>query len=147
MFNCNELPKEVEQTNAYFRRFIIIPFDRTIPENEQDPDLAKKIIASELSGVFNWILDGLHRVLTQRKFTQSALVRDQVNTYRRESDSVAMFIDDEGYTPSLGKYVPFKQVYDDYKLFCTDSGYRPCSIQTTASRIRALNFEIIVKPL
>ena len=26
MFNCNELPKEVEQTNAFFRRFIIIPF-------------------------------------------------------------------------------------------------------------------------
>ena len=26
MFNCNELPKEVENTNAFFRRFIILPF-------------------------------------------------------------------------------------------------------------------------
>ena len=31
IFNCNELPKDVEHTNAYFRRFLIIPFDVTIP--------------------------------------------------------------------------------------------------------------------
>jgi hypothetical protein len=35
IFNCNELPKEVEQTNAYFRRFLIIPFDITIPSEKQ----------------------------------------------------------------------------------------------------------------
>lgn len=31
IFNCNELPKDVEHTTAYFRRFLIIPFDVTIP--------------------------------------------------------------------------------------------------------------------
>ncbi len=102
MFNCNELPKEVEQTNAFFRRFLIIPFNQTIPESEQDPELAKKIIASELSGVFNWLLDGLRRLLSQKKFTQSEIVRNQIEAYRRESDSVAMFMEEEGYTPSVG---------------------------------------------
>ena len=98
MFNCNELPKEVEQTNAFFRRFLIIPFNQTIPESEQDPELAKKIIASELSGVFNWLLDGLRRLLSQKKFTQSEIVRNQIEAYRRESDSVAMFMDCLLYT-------------------------------------------------
>ena len=36
IFNCNELPKDVEHTPAYFRRFLIIPFDITIPTQEQD---------------------------------------------------------------------------------------------------------------
>lgn len=36
MFNCNELPKEVEHTNAFFRRFLIMKFDVTIPEDKQD---------------------------------------------------------------------------------------------------------------
>ena len=36
IFNCNELPKDVEQTRGYFRRFLIIPFEVTIPEAEQD---------------------------------------------------------------------------------------------------------------
>ena len=38
IFNCNELPKDVEQSTAYFRRFLIIPFDVTIPEAEQDKE-------------------------------------------------------------------------------------------------------------
>jgi putative DNA primase/helicase len=42
--NANELPKEVEQTEAYFRRYLIIPFDVTIPECDRDSELAKKII-------------------------------------------------------------------------------------------------------
>ena len=44
IFNCNDLPRDVEQTEAYFRRFLIIPFNVTIPEHVQDKQLAKKII-------------------------------------------------------------------------------------------------------
>ena len=140
MFNCNELPKEVEQTNAFFRRFIIIPFNQTIPESEQDPELAKKIIASELSGVFNWLLDGLCRVLAQRKFTQSEMVQDQVDAYRRESDSVAMFIEEEGYSPAIDDFVFLKALYGDYKTFCCDNGYKTCSIRTFSERIKMIGF-------
>ncbi|MBL0152061.1 MAG: hypothetical protein IPP93_00665 [Chitinophagaceae bacterium] len=66
IFNCNELPKDVEQTHAYYRRFLIIPFDITIPESDQDKELSKKIIETELSGVFNWLLEGLKRLLKQK---------------------------------------------------------------------------------
>jgi len=30
VFNANQLPKDIEQTNAYFRRFLIIPFVKEI---------------------------------------------------------------------------------------------------------------------
>ena len=66
IFNCNELPKDVEHTNAYFRRFLIVPFDVTIPPDEQDKTLHTKIIDNELSGVFNWVLEGLDRLLKQK---------------------------------------------------------------------------------
>ena len=75
IFNCNELPKDVEQTEAYFRRFLIVPFEITIPESEQDKQLSQKIIANELSGVFNWVLYGLKRLLENKKFTDSHRVR------------------------------------------------------------------------
>ena len=38
LFATNELPKEVEQTHGYFRRWLIVPFDETIPESEQDKE-------------------------------------------------------------------------------------------------------------
>lgn len=48
-FNCNELPKDFDHSNAYFRRLLIIPFRVTIPEAEQDKTLAQKIIKTELA--------------------------------------------------------------------------------------------------
>ncbi len=64
--NANELPKETEQTEAYFRRFLIIPFEVTIPESQRDIFLAEKIIKTELGGVFNWLLVGLNRIMVQK---------------------------------------------------------------------------------
>src|SRR4029078_2469053 len=104
IFNCNELPKDVEQTNAYFRRFLIVPFNVTIPEDEQDKELSKKIIANELSGIFNWVLDGLKRLLVQKNFSNSDAIDQQLKEYEKNSDSVRMFLEDEGYEKSENEY-------------------------------------------
>ncbi len=66
-FNTNELPRDVEHSEAFFRRFLIVPFDVTIPEPRRNPNLAREIIETELSGVFNWVLAGLDRVLRMRR--------------------------------------------------------------------------------
>jgi putative DNA primase/helicase len=39
IFNSNTLPKNVEHNEAFFRRFIIIPFEQTIPEDKRDSQL------------------------------------------------------------------------------------------------------------
>lgn len=136
IFNCNELPKEVEQTNAYFRRFLIIPFDVTIPEAEQDKQLSQKIINSELSGVFNWVLDGLERLLVQKNFTYSEAVSKQLESYKLQSDPVQLFLEDEGYVKSTEDYQEFKELYSQYRGYCIDSGYRSCSKKTFGERLR-----------
>lgn len=135
MFNCNELPREVEQTNAFFRRFIIIPFTQTIAEADQDPELSDKIVKHELSGVFNWMLDGLKRLLKQRKFTQSDAIARQLDDFRRESDSVASFMDEEYTTP---ENVFLKVLYAEYRAYCNNNGYTPVSSKTLSKRLRAL---------
>ncbi|MBU7570305.1 MAG: DNA primase [Flavobacterium sp.] len=140
MFNCNELPKEVENTNAYFRRFIILPFRVTIPQNKQDKTLANKIIETELSGVFNWVLDGLTRLLQNKGFTESEIAQNEVLQYQKESDSVLMFLEDENYKKSLEYFKPLKEIYAEYKFYCSNGGYRPCSDKTVSKRLRNNGF-------
>lgn len=125
IFNCNELPKDVEQTEAYFRRFIIIPFEVTIPEPEQDKQLAQKIIKNELSGVFNWVLQGLERLLRQKNFTESEIVKRAREQYEKESDSVKLYIEEEGYCPHPDKFITIKILYSQYRAFCVDGGFIP----------------------
>jgi putative DNA primase/helicase len=142
MFNCNELPKEIENTNAFFRRFIILPFRVTIPPHKQDTELSKRIIESELSGVFNWVLAGLSRLLKNKAFTHSNIVKDEVLQYQKESDSVLMFLEDENYQPSIEYDRPLKDVYYEYKAYCVENHYGLCSNRTFSQRLRKNGFTV-----
>lgn len=124
IFNCNELPTEVENTHAFFRRFLIVPFDVTIPEAERDPKLATKIIRDELAGVFNWALAGLRRVLDHQGFTDCEAARQKLEAYKMQSDTVKLFLDEHEYKASPDGWQPTADVYREYKLFCLDFGHR-----------------------
>jgi putative DNA primase/helicase len=141
IFNCNELPKDVEHTNAYFRRFLIIPFDVTIPEHEQDKNLHTKIIEKELSGVFNWVLQGLNRLLEQKKFSECKAAQQAVEQYRLESDSVQMFLSENEYKVSDTNDIPLKDLFNEYRSYCTESGFKVCSLRTFADRLRNAGYQ------
>lgn len=141
IFNCNELPKDVEYTNAYFRRFLIIPFDVTIPPQEQDKQLHSKIIETELSGVFNWVLQGLNRLLEQKRFSECEAAQRAVEQYRIESDSVQMFLTEFEYKVSTINELPLKDMFSEYRSYCIDSGFKPCSIKTLAERLRSSGYQ------
>lgn len=136
IFNCNELPKDVEHTDAYFRRFLIIPFDVTIPEHEQDKQLHTKIIESELSGVFNWVLGGLNRLLEQKKFSKCDAAQRAVEQYKLESNSMQLFFDENGYQKSPDDYQLVKNIYPLYRAFCVEDGMKPFSKRSFTRQLR-----------
>lgn len=137
IFNSNELPRDVEHTNAYYRRFLIIPFDVTIPEAEQDKQLHTKIIENELSGVFNWVLAGLNRLLTQKRFTDCEAARMAVEKYKTESDSVKMFLEEDGYKSSADDYILIKNIYPIYRAYCIEDGFKPVNKTNFRRRLEA----------
>ncbi|MFC0775292.1 DNA primase family protein [Terrimonas alba] len=141
-FNCNELPKEVEHTEAFFRRFIIIPFNTTIPEHERDPELAKRIIQEELPGVFNWVLDGVNRLNVQKSFTYSEVVRGMVEDYRQQSDSVHLFLSGDEYVKSNDTFTLLKHIYPDYRVFCQADGYKALSKTNFKKRLENLGYTV-----
>lgn len=142
LFSTNELPRETENTDGFFRRWLIIPFEVTIPELEQDRELSSKIIDNELSGVLNWVLLGLNRLLIQKSFTDCKSSRDQLKAFRQQSDSVLLFIEDQYYEPDNRQSIPLKMLFADYRNFCNENGYMSCSNATFSTRLKAVNFEV-----
>ncbi|HBD9375917.1 TPA: hypothetical protein KLD42_002832 [Legionella pneumophila] len=143
IFNCNELPRDVEQTNAYFRRFLIVPFEQTIPEKEQDKQLAQKIVINELSGVFNWVLEGLERLLKQKQFTESEAVIKAREKYEKESDTVKLFLEEYDYVPHSMHSIQLKRLYSEYRTFCTDDGFIP--VNKTNFQKRLENCKVVIE--
>jgi putative DNA primase/helicase len=140
MFNCNELPKEVEHTNAYFRRFLIIKFDVTIPEIDQDKELSNKIIETELSGIFNWILAGLDRLLVQNNFSKCDAIDNARSDFEKQSDSVLLFIIENGLVVSTTKHSLVSELHKMYKIFCIDDGHKFLGKSKFMERLNYLNF-------
>lgn len=138
IFNCNELPKDVEHTNAYFRRFLIIPFDVTIPPPEQDKNLHTKIIDNELSGVFNWVLQGLNRLLEQKRFSDCEAAQQAIEQYKMESNSVQMFLNENQYKGSPKNFKLIKDLYLEYRIFCNDDGMIPFKKSNFIKQLRVL---------
>jgi len=140
MFNTNELPKQVENTNAFFRRFIIIPFRVTITDDEKDTKLAEKIIDNELSGVFNWVLNGLKRILINQDFTDCDISKKEVLQFRKESDSVLMFLEENNYKTSATNRTNRTELYQKYQAHCIDFGNRPLSAGRFYTRLKNTGF-------
>jgi putative DNA primase/helicase len=142
IINCNELPKETESTEAYFRRYLIIPFDVRINESERDINLAQKIINDELPGVFNWILEGLKRLIHQKKFSESEKVNNALDEFKKQSDSVALFIDEKKYQRSSDTKMELSILYNLYKPFCLEDRYKPLGKNKFSQRLVSKGFEL-----
>jgi len=137
IFNCNEYPKEVEHTPAFFRRFLIIPFDVTIPPEEQDKNLHNKIIDAELAGVFNWVLNGLARLLDQRKFSDCNAAEKALEEFKNQSDSVRQFLEIKGYRPDPKKRITIPVLYVEYTEFCQTNGHGKLKNSNFKQRLKA----------
>jgi putative DNA primase/helicase len=142
LFNCNELPRSVENTNGFFRRLLILHFSATIADKDQDKKLADRIIKSELAGIFNWVLEGATRLLKQQMFTESLESQRMLNQYRTDSDSVLLFVHEEGYSKSIESFIPAKEFFEKYQAYCVQAGYRPLNRKHFTKRLEANGFVV-----
>lgn len=88
----NHKPSLSSVDEAIRRRFHLIPFTVTIPEEERDQDLPEKLKA-EWTGIFAWAVDGC---LEWQKIglAPPAAVRYATDAYLAEEDTFRRWIDD-----------------------------------------------------
>lgn len=139
MINGNQRP-DAMLTKAVNRRLIVLPFEFTIADDKQDKQLANKIIKSELSGIFNWVLAGMDRLLLQEKFSTCMKSEKILAEWALESDDVRMFLDEAGWVRSVDQYVPFSDIYEEYQRWGNDNGVLALSKIILGRRLSSLGF-------
>lgn len=121
----NELPPLKDISHGFFRRLIVLQFNRTIRPEEMDHTLPQKLKA-ETAGILSWAVEGLLRLQSEGRFTTVPSSETLCKQYQFESDPVSMFIT-ASLTRSEKSKVLKKDVYDAYKEFCATDGYNPLS--------------------
>lgn len=142
IFSANETPGSRDQTDAWYERWVVVPFERKAPrpgEAGYDPDITRKLTApQELSGLLNESLRGLKRLMDRRGFEPPASVVQAGEEYRVSHDTVKAFAQPgEGVTYLPHARVGRTELYEGYTLFCQRQGQRPVSQAKFTRRFRA----------
>jgi putative DNA primase/helicase len=116
----NEPPSIKDTSHGMWRRIWVITFPRKFEEHEMDRQLEYKL-SIELSGIFNWALEGYGR-LKGKDFAlkESGNMKLAKKDYRSSTDFVGDFINTKlMYSPDNPKdKIKLSELYDLYKNYC-----------------------------
>ncbi len=119
----NQLPSIEDDTHGMWRRINVIEFPRTFSEDEMDVELTEKLVA-ELSGIFNWALEGYKRLRNQKFiFSESKSMQRKKQQYQTESNSALDFSLNYLKEADSENSLAFKEVSDCYIKFCEKEGH------------------------
>ena len=137
-FATNHKPA-VRGDAAVWRRLKLIPFDITIPVDQQKPrHEVMEIFAREYSGILSWGIEGC------LEWQRNGLgVPDEVvaatKEYEAEQDTFAMFLDEKCVRVPNARALSM-DVYRAYKAWAEQRGESPVSHKTFASLMSERNF-------
>jgi P4 family phage/plasmid primase-like protien len=125
VFSCNQPPTPPDDSDAYWRRWIIIRFPNQFLEDNPrtDPDLLQKLTTpEELSGILNWALEGLDTLTKEKKFTVSKTMEDTRKQYLFLGDPIKAFTEAKlELAFEKDRYLDKLKVYEAYLQFCEDN--------------------------
>lgn len=127
VFSCNELPRNyVDRTEGFYRRLIIVPFNRQIEKSKIDKTLKYKF-QREKEGILNWALEGLKRLYENNfEFSENELTDGVKKEYKRENNNVISFVEECCEIDSLFSCSRI-EIYEAYKEFCGEAGLKALS--------------------
>lgn len=95
IFSANHPPRSADASYAFFRRWVVVPFNRTFDPAEQTPrdELDARLAdPKELSGALNKALAALPGLRTDG-FAESQTMRDAWHEFRESTDPMAVWLD------------------------------------------------------
>ena len=119
--SCNVMPRMKDDTLGWWSRLVVIDCPYSFLGREDATLRSKLTTPDELSGIFNYAIEGLKRLRAQSRFSYTEsleTVRFRVN---RDSDPVAAFgydcleRDDTAVTPK-------RDIYDTFVNYCMENG-------------------------
>ncbi len=127
LFSCNEIPRNYgDRSDGFYRRLIIIRFDRSVPAKMRDPNLREKL-SVERDGILAWALEGLKRLMANSYlFSETERTKAELQRYKVESNSVLMFVEECCEVGDTCECVR-EELFTRYREYCDKNGMKPMS--------------------
>jgi putative DNA primase/helicase len=136
IYSANEVPPTPDSSDAFFRRWLILPFERSF-KGRADRELLKKLTTpAELSGLLNRSLEALPDLKARGSFSETETTRQAGERFRVDADSVAGFLDERVTVEIDGRAIK-SELFAAYRSWCTENNRQPLSAVRFNRRLQA----------
>jgi putative DNA primase/helicase len=134
IFSCNELPYICDNSDGFFRKWIIINFNQkfvknitNLDDNQKKADLnifEKITTQKELSGLLNIALDELQELLNEGDFSKSVSTEETRKVWELRSNSFIVFFE-KHYEFMAESEIVKNDIRIKYYEFCRNKNVKP----------------------
>ena len=134
LWSANSLPAVRDMTRGFWRRFLVVPFDRQFAENEQVPGLAKEIITLELPQIVAWAVHGAATLCARGRYDVPESATHALDAWQEDANPVLRFLRERyelspSHNDDVGKDCPAAtQVFAAYLSWAAQNGHKGTSL-------------------
>lgn len=150
-FATNHLPRTRDTSAGFNRRWLILGFDRRVPDSQKIEGLADMIVAEEAEAILAWAIPAIHDLLSNHDYTLPAGHYRLIEEMAQQNNSVRFFLASGGVqvikTSPDGQNasrptLPERQLYDAYWLFSkTEAHASPVALKRFRNILMELSYE------
>jgi len=133
----NSFPKVTDTSIGFWERVIVLNFPQSFTGEEVIPNIERRWLddPTEVSGIFNWMLEGLYRIKKSKIFTSSKTTEETKAEFMRVSDPYNAWIID-CCNIITEAYLTRKEAYDNYKEYTDEIGATPDTTRVFYMKMR-----------
>ncbi|TRZ48412.1 MAG: hypothetical protein D4S01_10345 [Dehalococcoidia bacterium] len=131
----NAFPKVEDSSTGFWERVEVLNFPFSFTGKDAIPNIERKWLPKETSGVLNWMLEGLYRLKEQGQCSTSKTTEETKAEFMRVSDPFRAWLNDCCAFLSVGK-ITRDEAYTNYKNYAEELGATPDTPKTFYNKIR-----------
>jgi P4 family phage/plasmid primase-like protien len=143
LFSTNNLPAITEQGTAIKRRFLVIPFNKVIPEEDRDYGLADRLFEVGKTGLLRRAIEGYERVLERGDIARPRVARLAAARWLERSNPIKVFAHEcLDKTDDPSDRIGSSEMFERCAAFCKANQFPvPTSIKALAPVLETLGYQ------
>jgi putative DNA primase/helicase len=139
LLSTNVMPDWSYTDEALWRRVVVLPFLKQFKEGEGRNNNLDAELATEASGVLNWMIGGASRYLSSGRLDQCEEVDKATKEAREQADTVRMWVEAECKRSGKDR-IGASEAYEAYSVFVARRGLPPVTNKQFSAHMPVLGF-------
>jgi P4 family phage/plasmid primase-like protien len=142
IFSANKIPESDDETYAYYRRWLILEFEKIFDDTRDTKLIDKLTVQQELSGLLNLALIALRKLRNDNGFKDISVEKVR-KKYEEKSNTVKAFLDSECIIDISDPLcdVLTTDMYAAYCKFCKDNNERSVDMSVFGKQLAQFGIE------